>query len=195
MMSTQDSKPGPGRILKTVGAITALLTAIAGLIGALTAAGAFDDDEAAPEPTPTVIVQSSSESQRTSNPESGSQQNSAAPEAEPEVESTVEPVVERTVEPDPRTAVTLAYLGDAEGCGLGISIDIGDRSYLPIGNSFVASDVATGLQGYEIHGSIVCPFSGQCEVSGSGTIDVATGRTFFVQWQNVAVGLCDVVLA
>lgn len=44
MIDTQDSKSGSGNVLRTVWAVTALLTAVAGLVGALAAIAVFDGD-------------------------------------------------------------------------------------------------------------------------------------------------------
>ena len=165
-MDSKDTGSGSGKILKTVGAITALLGAIAGLVGALTAAGVFDDG--GPETKPTVVV--------------------TQPASPSSVQATAAP------QPD-RADIILSYLGDAEGCSLGIEVEIADRSYVPTGLSFTASGVLTGRQSYVIAGTIVCPFAGQCDAFGGGTIDVAAGRNYFVQWQNVGIGVCDIALA
>lgn len=176
MLDSKDNGSGSGKILKTVGAITALLGAIAGLVGALTAAGVFDDG--GEESTPTVIVQ---------QPDQPSDQSAQTASATS---------VQVTAAPQPdRADIILSYLGDAEGCSLGIEVEIADRSYIPTGSSFTAAGVLAGMQSYLISGTIVCPFAGQCDAFGGGTIDVAPGRNYFVQWQNVGIGVCDIALA
>lgn len=185
MLDSKDTGSGSGKILKTVGAITALLGAIAGLVGALTAAGVFDDGDG--ESTPTVVVQ---------QPERDSvdQQTDQQPGQSAQTASATNAQVTATPQPD-RSDIILSYLGDAEGCSLGIEVEIADRSYVPTGSSFTAAGVLTGVQSYVIFGTIVCPFAGQCDAFGGGTIDVAAGRNYFVQWQNVGIGVCDIALA
>ncbi len=198
-MELQNSKSGSGKILKTVGAISALLTAVAGLIGALTAVGVFDGDR--DERSATTVVtepqRSTEVSQTTSHSTVPAPDTAAGPDTAPPATAApgqTTPSTQQT-EVDPRTAVTLAYAGDAAGCGLDISVDIADRSFRPVGLSFVATDVPVGVQDYQIRGTIGCPFVGQCEASGFGTIDVVAGRVFFVVWENVDFGLCDIALA
>lgn len=189
MLDSKDTGSGSGKILKTVGAITALVGAIAGLVGALTAAGVFDDGDA--ESTPTVIVQ---QSERGSVDQQTDQQPDQSSGQSTQAASATSTQVTAIPQPD-RSDITLSYLGDAEGCSLGIEVEIADRSYIPTGSSFTASGVPTGVQSYLIAGTIVCPFAGQCDAFGGGTIDVAAGRNYFVQWQNVAIGVCDIALA
>jgi hypothetical protein len=164
-------------MLRTLGAVTAFISAVAALLAALTAAGLLGGDD---EGSPTTLA------------------TAAAPTTGPTTAS--EPVVTTAATSPPPTAapraqVTLFYPGDLEGCGLSIEVTIGDRSFLPIGTSYVAQDVQSGLQRYGVQGTIVCPLSGQCQASGTGTVDVAEGRTFTVGWVVSAFAACTVTLS
>lgn len=168
-------------MLRTLGAVTALISAVAALLAALTAAGLLGGDDEASPTTVTAVA-------------------TVAPPTVTAGPTVVEPSVTTaaTTPPPtaaPRASITLFYPGDIEGCGLGIEVTIGDRSYLPIGNSYVAQGVETGLQNYSVQGTIACPLSGQCQVSGTGTIDVAEGRTFTVGWVVAAFATCTATLS
>ncbi len=169
--AVQPKEPAGHHFWKGVATITALITAVTGLIAVLAGIGVFDgDDEAAP---PTSDVASPTVSTA----------------GELSVQSETQP-------PEPaRADVLLTYAGDAEGCGLLLSIEIGDRTYTPTSNSYWAEDVLSGQQSYAVGGTITCPFAGQCQASGSGTIDVAEARSYPLVWAATAVGQCDVVLA
>ncbi len=93
-----------------------------------------------------------------------------------------------------RTEISLAYLGDQYNCTLDLEIAIGDRTFVPQGNVFRASDVAEGRQPYEINGRIQCPYVGECQARGQGTLAVTPNASYNVVWVNNEVAMCDVVL-
>ncbi len=174
---------GSGTVLPWLKALGAIMTAAATLLGTLAAIGVFDDDE---------------------QPESGAGSTTTSilvdPPAPPTTPPTTPPVdddpttTQATTAPDQRAAITIAYTGDIDNCLVSVDIAIGDRTFFPTGTQFPVADVATGVQFYDISGIVTCPTLGQCEAAGSGTIDVAAGRTYFLQWQNVDLGLCAVAL-
>lgn len=170
------TSPSGGGFWKGITALAGLITAGAALIGALAAIGVFDGTPSVADPT-TTATQPTTLPTTTTEPTT----TSRAP-------STIAPT-----EPD-RVAVNLAYPGDFDRCLLSLTVDIGDRTAVPIGSVYPVEGVAVGPQDYAISGTIQCPTFGWCAASGSGVIDVVGGRTFFVSWRNVAVGLCDVDL-
>lgn len=109
----------------------------------------------------------------------------------------VDPIPVESEEPpsEPaRTEISLAYLGDLYNCSLQLQIAIGDRTFVPQGNVFQATGVLEGRQPYEVSGWIQCPYVGQCEAAGDGTLAVVPNASYNVVWQNNEVGVCNVVL-
>lgn len=113
------------------------------------------------------------------------------------------PIVEPRSDPDPmpppppaaeRTAIHLAYGGDAYGCGLPLVIRIGDREFHPQGSFYQANGVQVGEQPYRISGQILCPGIGTCQAHGEGFVPVYPGATYHLSWRNTTVGQCQVVL-
>ena len=173
------SNSGSGSVAKMLTAVAALVTAAAALIGALAAIGVFDQasgEEGQPSTTPPT--------QPSTTPPS------TAPPNQP---STTPPTTPPPVAPE-LVDVTLNYTGDPDGCLLPLTFTIGEQTVVPQGGSYTVSNVEVGLQDYSVAGTIQCPTLGSCQATGSGLIDIAAGRQFFVVWQNVAFGQCDVVL-
>ncbi len=99
--------------------------------------------------------------------------------------------------PDPpvnRTSITVSYLGDIYGCALPLTMRIGDREFIPRGNSFLIDGVKIGDQNYQINGTIQCPYFGACQAEGSGSINITPNKIYNVVWQNTHVGICKVTL-
>lgn len=94
-----------------------------------------------------------------------------------------------------RGEVNLVYTGDTFGCSLRLTVKIGDQSAFPEGNSYVMRNVELGLTEYSVRGAISCTSLGNCEATGSGTIDVDDGSSYHVSWLNTSVGHCDVTIA
>jgi Trypsin-like peptidase domain/PEGA domain len=90
--------------------------------------------------------------------------------------------------------ITIRYIGDSMSCVLGLEITIGDKSFRPTANLFIARDIPLGNQEFSIVGQIRCPTGGACEAVGSGTIDVRDGATYDVAWRNTTYGHCYVGL-
>lgn len=91
-------------------------------------------------------------------------------------------------------SVRIAYAGDQYGCSLPVTITIGDKTFTPTGQAFIATDVPLGQQRYQIKGNINCPVIGSCSAFGEGTIYVRDNSTFNVVWQNVAFAQCRIWL-
>lgn len=184
-MDTRQSSTGRFRgIIGTLGAVTGLVTAVVGLIAALVSIGAFGGDDDSDETAPTTVTV------QPLVPKSTTQ--STVPT--PVTQTTVAPTTAPTTPTPSRASVTITYLGDLDGCGLGLAMTVGDRDFLPTGFSYQATSLLTGPQPYLIAGTISCPTIGQCTASGSGFVDVFEGAEFFVVWQNVSFGMCDVFL-
>ena len=97
--------------------------------------------------------------------------------------------------PSPAEAsINVAYTGDPLGCLLQLSIRIDGQTAQPTGTQYTITNVPTGVQPYDIRGAISCTAAGVCQANGSGQIDVADGRTYFISWLNTAVGACAVTL-
>ncbi len=176
-------KTRSGAFLKGVATFAGLITAIAGLIGALAAVGVFEDDSQSLAQSPSLT---------TTQVESPSVQGKTQTAT---TLATSVPSPPLTTQREPiRAAINLTYAGDLDGCGLLLSVEIGDQAFVPTGNNFVATNVLVGQQDYVVTGSIVCPTAGQCEASGSGVIDVSEGRSFAVEWLAAAFAQCTVVL-
>lgn len=96
-----------------------------------------------------------------------------------------------------RTSIRIAYRGDYDQCSLPILIDIGDQSLYPSGKGYVFqyNNVEVGQQPYQVEGQIQCPTLGNCQASGSGSINVIPGNEYYIYWSNVAFGQCNVSLA
>lgn len=90
--------------------------------------------------------------------------------------------------------ITIRYTGDYMSCVLDFELRIGDKSFRPTGNLFIARDIPLGNQEFSIVGQIGCPSAGTCQAVGSGTIDVRDGATYDVAWRNTAYAHCDVGL-
>jgi len=151
----------------TAGLLTALATFIAAvgtLIGALAAAGVLHPSS------------STSSSPTSSSPTSSSPTSSSPP---PRVDF---------------VSIDLVYLGDRLGCTLNLIVQVGKQSAQPFGNRYTMHDVETGTQNYEIRGAITCPTVGRCDAHGSGSVDVAEGRSYNITWLNTSLGSCDVTL-
>lgn len=166
------SNTNSGSFVKTLTAVAGLVTAAAALIGALAAIGVFD--------------QASGEGGQPSSTLSPS----TTPPSQP---STTPPTTPPPAGPE-RVAITLSYLGDFDGCSLPLTVTIGEQTVIPEGSSYTVSNVEAGIQDYAVSGTIQCPTLGSCQATGSGVIDIAAGRDYFVVWQNVAIGQCNVVL-
>lgn len=92
--------------------------------------------------------------------------------------------------------ITIAYRGDMAGCGLSLSMKIGEKSFTPNNNIYVVSGLEEGYQDYMISGQISCMATmTACQAFGSGQIDVEDGQTFYVVWANVAYGQCAIELS
>jgi hypothetical protein len=91
-------------------------------------------------------------------------------------------------------SVYIVYAGDQYGCSLPVTITIGDKTFTPTGQTFLASDIPLGQQRYQISGNINCPMIGGCSAYGEGTIYVRDNSTFNVVWQNVAFAQCRIWL-
>lgn len=92
------------------------------------------------------------------------------------------------------TNVNIIYQGDQYGCGLPITITIGNKTFTPSGQMFTATDIPLGQQYYRINGNINCPVIGGCVASGEGTIYIKENSTFYIGWQNVAFSQCRIWL-
>jgi hypothetical protein len=166
----------------TTGVLTAagtFIAAMAGLIGALTAAGIFDQGS-----TPTPVPQGTSNTIPTTlaeQPQSSSQQPSPSPAPIPSPSSN-------------RASINLVYQDDSRGCALQLVVQVGSQSVEPTGNVYSMSNVETGVQQYAIGGVITCSITpGACYAQGTGSVDVAEGRTYYVTWQGTDDG-CYVAL-
>lgn len=165
------AKLGGGNFWRAVAAIAAMVGAAGALIGGLAAAGVFDDASS----TDVTTVQEPS----TNPPSPAEDQESAQSEL--------------STQPDRATAI-LEYQQAATGCNPIIDVTIGDRTFTPDELVFAARDVQVGMQDYSISGTVICSNGVGCSASGFGTIDVEEGHTFYVEWQEVAVGRCDLIL-
>jgi hypothetical protein len=96
--------------------------------------------------------------------------------------------------PIQRTSISVAYRGDGFGCSLPLSIQIGDQKFYPQGYFFEVNGIMTGQQGYQIDGQIQCPTIGTCQVYGQGFVEVVSSRTYYLVWQNTALGQCQATL-
>lgn len=92
------------------------------------------------------------------------------------------------------TQITIAYTGDLYSCGLQLSLNIGGVSFVPLSNSYLASNIPVGAQSYTVSGTIACPTLGSCTVIGNGQINVVPGGTYLIQWSNTAYAQCTVQL-
>ncbi|MCB0640456.1 MAG: hypothetical protein KDC44_02405 [Phaeodactylibacter sp.] len=92
------------------------------------------------------------------------------------------------------TSINVAYTGDAYNCMLPITITIGGMSFQPQGNLFTVSNIPTGSQPYQISGQVQCGAYGNCSAYGEGVLDIRQGMTYYVGWQNTAVGQCSIWL-
>ncbi len=98
--------------------------------------------------------------------------------------------------PQPRFGnITIVYNGDPYGCSLTMSINIGGYTFQPSGTSFTVSNIPLGYQNYSIVGQINCGMYGFCNLNSTGSLNVQSGGYYYVNWQNTAVGYCDVWLA
>lgn len=86
--------------------------------------------------------------------------------------------------------ITLKYMGDALDCSLNLAIDLGDQAINPTSNFFSVSGVATGIQEYDIYGTISCGYE-SCDATGEGTLNIRNGGVYYVMWNydNCIVGL------
>lgn len=162
-------------------ALAALLTAIGTLVAALATAGFFDTAANGSGPTAPPVT-------------STSEAPPPEPPPEPTQESSPEPPPEPATVAADLAAIDLVYSGDAYGCVLQITVDVGGRSAQPTGNRFTMREVPTGPQDYAISGTISCAVAGFCTASGEGVIDVVDGRSYSVSWQNTGIGQCRVSL-
>ncbi len=115
-----------------------------------------------------------------------------------------EPIVKKTkqTEDDSQTTaetkkkafVFLEYTGDQLGCILDLAITIHDQTYYPTVNRIRVDNLPTGEVNYTITGAISCGYNGNCQVEGVGTINVISGKTYDVVWQNTQVGYCEMYL-
>ncbi|MDR8393921.1 hypothetical protein NC796_22395 [Aliifodinibius sp. S!AR15-10] len=92
------------------------------------------------------------------------------------------------------TTARIIYTGDNYGCGLPIQITIGNKTFTPNNNSFEVSGIPLGTQKYSIQGQINCPAIGGCSASGQGTLNISENATFYISWQNVSFGQCNIWL-
>lgn len=96
--------------------------------------------------------------------------------------------------PIQRTSISVAYRGDAYGCSLPLSIQVGDQEFYPQGYFFEVNGIMTGQQEYQIDGQIQCPTIGTCQVYGQGFVEVVSSRVYYLVWQNTALGQCQATL-
>lgn len=104
-----------------------------------------------------------------------------------------QPVYTQPVYPQ-TAAINIAYTGDMYGCLLTLAIGVGDNVFNPTGSWFTAYNIPTGVQNYEIAGTIACTALGSCYAAGQGTLNIVPGGVYDVVWQNVAYGTCSVQL-
>lgn len=93
-----------------------------------------------------------------------------------------------------RVSVNIIYRGDSYNCLLPITIRIGDMEFVPTGNSMIFDDVPVGNTTYEITGTINCSI-GTCTAYGSGEINIQSGASYYVMWQNTEYGQCTIGLS
>ena len=107
-----------------------------------------------------------------------------------------------TLEPV-KADIALAYTGDLAGCGLTISVRLGDRTVVHYGNLFGVQGLPTGRTSYSVSGSISCPsidpITGlprpvSCLAMGRGELDVRDGGTYYIRWVNDSPGQCTISL-
>jgi CHAT domain len=93
-----------------------------------------------------------------------------------------------------RGHVFIEYPGDQYACTVNIRVFVGDRSYQPTGQRFVAEDIPIGNVLYIIEGAIACPTIGTCNATGRDVVDLASGDTLHLLWRNTTYGQCQVSL-
>ena len=96
--------------------------------------------------------------------------------------------------PATTTNVTIIYQGDQYGCTLPIAITIGDKTFQPTSNAYVAYDIPLGTQPYRMQGNINCTAIGGCSAYGEGVLNVRENATFAIRWQNTAYAQCSIGL-
>lgn len=92
-----------------------------------------------------------------------------------------QPRVTRTSDAS-KAAITVNYMGDLYGCALELYITVGGVKFNPNGNSFRVSGIPLGSQNYSVSGSIDCGYSGQCNATGSGSLNIQNNAQYYVMW-------------
>lgn len=94
------------------------------------------------------------------------------------------------------TTISLNYRGDAYNCSLPITITIGNESFIPTGNTYQISNIPLGEQYYQITGQINClyPNPAACNASGNGTIYITENASFYIMWNPINYGQCNIWL-
>ena len=123
---------------------------------------------------------------------SGSKPNTPQPQNNTPTQTQQTPPENKVVKTS--TNVTIVYPGDQYGCNLPITITIGNKTFMPTGQMFIATDIPLGQQYYRINGNINCQMIGGCVASGEGSIYVKENSTFYIVWQNVAFAQCRIGL-
>ena len=161
--------------LRVVGLLAAIAGGAGALIGGLAAAGYIDGAGGTSGPTTEITT--------------------TPPTSPPTTPPTTPP-------PPARGTISVFYRTEGTPtCVLTPEITIGDRTAQPSDFTPAITDVLLGRQDYSISGIIECVddfgFASWCTIDGSGQIDVADGRSFFVVWNlpSVEFGVCNMWLS
>jgi hypothetical protein len=77
------------------------------------------------------------------------------------------------------------------GCGLALSIKIGDKQFHPLSNPAILKGAQLGDQEYNVSGTVQCS-GAWCYAYGSGSIDIEDGSTYTIDVVNNLPGKCEV---
>lgn len=88
-------------------------------------------------------------------------------------------------------SANLMYLGDPYNCILNLTIVLGGKSFVPQGNNFRMTGLASGNQSYRVSGIISCANGFRCAANGSGSLMVVQDANYYVMWNDAS---CQVTL-
>jgi len=94
--------------------------------------------------------------------------------------------------------IQVVYNGDAYGCVLNLSVQVGQKRFIPTFNPFTVPNVPLGNTKYQIAGTITCPVgtppAGVCVARGFGPIDIEDGARYYFTWKSYTYAKCAITL-